>query len=146
MKTFSAKPNNIARKWYIIDASKTPLGRLATEAAILLKGKHKVQYTPHLDCGDYVIIINSDKLVVTGDKLNKKIYYRHSGYPGGIKQISLSDLIKKDSTLAVRYAIRGMLPANKLRDNRLKRLKIYKDDSHNHSPQKPVVYELKDNQ
>lgn len=144
MKTYSAKPSDIDRKWYVIDASELPLGRLATQVATLLTGKNKPQFTKHIDMGDYVIVINSDKLVVTGKKLTDKIYYRHSGFPGGLKEKQLKDVIENDSTHAVIHAVRGMLPVNKLRAERLKRLKVYTDDSHNHDAQKPEKISLKE--
>ncbi len=143
MTTYSAKPNDVTRKWYVVDASEAPLGRVATKVATLLTGKGKPMFTSHIDCGDYVVIINADKLVVTGDKLEKKIYYRHSGYPGGLKETQLKDVMEKDSTRAVYAAVRGMLPVNKLRDGRLKRLKIYAGADHEHSAQKPEVLSLK---
>jgi large subunit ribosomal protein L13 len=143
MKTFSAKPSDITRKWYILDASEVPLGRLSTVAASLLLGKGKPTVTSHMDGGDFVIVINSDKLVVTGNKLEKKVYYRHSGFPGGIYKRTLQEAKDKDSTQVISHAIRGMLPVNKLRDGRLKRLKVYKDDQHQHSAQKPEVLSLK---
>ena len=143
MTTYSAKPNDVTRKWYVVDASEAPLGRVATKVATLLTGKGKPMFTSHIDCGDYVVIINADKLVVTGDKLEKKIYYRHSGYPGGLKETPLKDVMEKDSTRAVYAAVRGMLPVNKLRDGRLKRLKIYAGADHEHSAQKPEVLSLK---
>lgn len=142
MKTYSAKPADITRKWYVIDASELPLGRVATRVADLLIGKSKPTYTPHVDGGDYVIVINSDKLVVTGKKLEDKTYYRHSGYPGGLKETSLKFEIEKDSTKVIQHAVKGMLPANKLRDDRLARLKIYRDGEHNHSAQKPEELKL----
>lgn len=143
MKTYSAKPADVTRKWYLIDASEAPFGRISTEVATLLTGKHKPMYTPHIDCGDYVVIINADKLVATGDKLNKKIYYRHSGYPGGLKERTLEKQLEKDSTEAIRHSVRGMLPINKLRDGRLARLKIYRDDNHAHAAQAPENYSVK---
>lgn len=143
MKTYSAKPTEVVRKWYVIDASQAPLGRLATVAASLLTGKGKPMYTPHIDCGDYVIVINADQLVVTGDKLVGKKYYRHTGYPGGIKEASLKEKMAKGSTDVVIHAIRGMLPVNKLRDGRLQRLKVYTGAEHQHEAQKPKTYNLK---
>lgn len=143
MKTYSAKPTEVTRKWYVVDASKAPLGRLATQVATLLTGKGKPMFTHHIDCGDYVIIINASNLVVTGDKLNKKMYYHHSHFPGGLKETTLSDVMKKDPTYAVIKAIRGMLPVNKLRDERLKRLKVYADAEHGHNAQNPEVFEIK---
>lgn len=137
-KTYSPKKSDIERKWYLISASDAPLGRVATLAAQLLLGKTKAQFAHHIDCGDFVIIINAGKLVVTGDKLNKKIYYRYSGYPSGLKSATLSEVMAKDSTRAIIQAVRGMLPDNKLRDGRLKRLKVYKSSQHSHDPQKPI--------
>jgi large subunit ribosomal protein L13 len=143
MKTYSAKPSDVTRKWYVIDAAEAPLGRLATKAATLLTGKEKPQFTQHIDCGDYVIIINADKLVVTGKKLNQKMYYHHSHFPGGLKETTLNEQLVKDSTKAVEHAIRGMLPVNKLRDGRLARLKIYQGSEHNHEAQKPESISVK---
>jgi large subunit ribosomal protein L13 len=143
MKTYSAKPTDVTRKWYIIDASDAPLGRISTKAATLLTGKGKPQFTKHIDCGDYVIIINADKLVVTGDKVEQKTYYRYSGFPGGLTETTLKAQMEIDSTKPVFKAIRGMLPVNKLRDERLKRLKIYAGSEHNHEAQKPEVLSMK---
>ena len=143
MKTYSAKPADVTQAWYVIDASEAPLGRIATKAATLLTGKGKPMFTAHIDCGDNVIIINAAKLVVTGSKLDDKMYYRHSGYPGGLAEASLKDVIAKDASRAVFEAIRGMLPANKLRDPRLLRLKIYLDDQHKHEAQKPETLSMK---
>lgn len=144
-KTFSAKPSDVVRKWYVLDASEAPLGRLSTKAATLLTGKEKPQFTHHIDTGDFVIIVNAEKLVVTGDKLKSKMYYRHSGYPGGLKEATLADkLAKGASTEVVERAIRGMLPVNKLRDGRLARLKVYAGSEHNHEAQKPETISLKE--
>lgn len=142
MKTFSAKPTDVERKWYVIDASEAPLGRVATQVATLLTGKSKPQFTKHIDCGDYVIVINADNLVVTGDKMEKKMYYRHSGFPGGLKEAQLKEKMVKDSTEPIFKAVRGMLPVNKLRDGRLARLKIYSGAEHNHEAQKPETYSV----
>jgi large subunit ribosomal protein L13 len=142
-KTYSAKPSDVTRQWYVIDATEAPLGRIAAKVATLLTGKEKPQFTQHIDCGDYVVVINADQLVVTGDKLDKKIYYRHSGYPGGLKETALGDQIAKDSTKVIIHAVRGMLPANKLRDGRLARLKVYGGSEHNHAAQQPVVISVK---
>jgi large subunit ribosomal protein L13 len=142
MKTYSAKPKEVTRKWYILDASQLTLGRLSTQVAQLLLGKGKPMFTRHIDCGDYVIVINSDKLKVTGDKLEKKVYYRHSGYPGGLKEQQLKDKLEADSTSVIINSVRGMLPDNKLRADRMARLKVYKDENHNHSAQKPEVFNL----
>lgn len=139
MKTYSAKPTDVTRKWYVIDASQAPLGRVATVAATLLTGKGKPQFTKHIDCGDYVIIVNAENLVVTGNKLEDKTYYRHSGFPGGLTATTLSAQMVKDPTVPVMKAIRGMLPVNKLRDARLARLKIYAGTEHNHEAQKPEM-------
>jgi large subunit ribosomal protein L13 len=144
MKTYSAKPADVERKWYIMDASEAPIGRLSTRIAGLLMGKGKPQFTHHIDCGDFVVVINSAKLVATGDKLNKKVYYRHSNYPGGLKERTLSEQLEKDANVVIFNAVRGMLPVNKLRDERLKRLKIYTDSEHKHDPQKPVSISVKD--
>ncbi len=143
MKTYSAKPSEVTRAWYVIDASQAPMGRIATKAATLLTGKEKPMFTQHIDTGDYVVIINADKLVVTGDKMTKKMYYHHSHYPGGLKEATLAEKMVKDPTHALRHAIRGMLPVNKLRDGRLDRLKIYAGDQHNHEAQKPEAISLK---
>lgn len=143
MKTYSAKPSDVTRKWYVLDASEVSLGRLSTVAAKLLTGKDKPMFTQHIDCGDYVIVVNADNLVVTGNKLEDKMYYRHSGFPGGLKEASLKDVMAKDSTRAVIHAIRGMLPVNKLRDDRLARLKVYAGTEHNHEAQKPEKLTLK---
>jgi large subunit ribosomal protein L13 len=145
MKTYSAKPSDVQRKWYIVDASELPLGRVSTRIATLLMGKEKPQFTKHIDCGDYVIVINAAQLVTTGDKLKQKMYYRHSSYPGGLKEATLGDKLEKDPASVIIHAVRGMLPVNKLRDDRLKRLKVYADDIHPHDPQKPEVLSLKDN-
>jgi large subunit ribosomal protein L13 len=143
MKTYSAKPSDITRKWYIIDASELPLGRVSTKAADLLIGKSKPSYTPHIDGGDYVVVINAEKLVVTGKKLDDKIYYRHSGYPGGLRQATLREAMEKKPENVIYNSVRGMLPVNKLRDERLKRLKIYPGTDHKHEAQKPVQLKLK---
>lgn len=142
MKTYSVKPANVTRHWYILDASEAPLGRLATAASRLLIGKDKVSLTPHVDGGDYVIVINAKKMVVSANKLNTKVYFRHSGFPGGIKNRTLAESQKLDPTFSITHAVRGMLPVNKLRDQRLARLKVYSDDNHHHSAQKPKALSL----
>lgn len=144
MKTYSAKPQDVERKWYVIDASKAPLGRVATQVAKLLTGKEKPMFTKHIDCGDYVIVINTDKLFVTGNKLEDKRYYRHSGFPGNLKEATLKEVMAKDSTRAMNHAIRGMLPVNKLRPDRLKRLKLYTGTEHEHNAQKPELISVKE--
>lgn len=143
MKTYSAKPTDVTRKWYVIDAASAPIGRIATEAASLLIGKGKPMVTAHVDCGDYVIIINTDNLVATGNKMEGKKYYRHTGFPGGLKTQTLREKMDKDSTTVLIKAIRGMLPVNKLRAGRLERLKVYAGNEHNHAAQAPEAYELK---
>lgn len=143
VKTFSQKPADVTRKWYVIDASTAPIGRIATEAASLLIGKGKPTVTSHVDGGDFVVIINTDQLVATGNKMEGKMYYKHSGYPGGLKTASLKDVMAKDSTLPLTKAIRGMLPVNKLRDGRLARLKVYAGNEHNHAAQAPEVFTVK---
>lgn len=143
MSTYSAKPQDVTRQWYVVDASEAPLGRVATEIATLLTGKGKPMFTKHIDCGDYVVVTNADKIQVTGDKLQKKIYYRHSGFPGGIKQRTLQEQMDRDATEVIMHAVRGMLPVNKLRDDRLARLKIYAGTEHNHEAQKPQQYSIK---
>jgi len=144
MKTYSAKPTDVTRAWYVIDAAEAPLGRVATKVAKLLTGKDKPMFTHHIDCGDFVIVINADNLVVTGDKMDSKMYYRHSHYPGGLREATMREKMAKDSTEVLQHAIRGMLPVNKLRDERLKRLKIYAGSEHNHAPQQPVTISVKE--
>ncbi len=144
MKTYSAKPTDVTRKWYLVDASEAPLGRVATRVATLLTGKGKPQFTKHIDCGDFVVIINAQNTVVTGNKLDKKMYYSHSSYPGNLKESTLAEKLKKDPTFAITHAIRGMLPVNKLRDERLKRLKVYAGAEHQHEAQKPQAISLKE--
>lgn len=142
MKTYSAKPADVTRVWHIVDASEAPLGRISTVIATLLTGKGKPIFTKHIDCGDYVIVVNTDNLVVTGNKMEDKMYYRHSGFPGGLKEAQLKDKMAKDSTEVIFKAVRGMLPVNKLRDGRLARLKLYPGTQHNHEAQKPVEYSV----
>lgn len=143
MKTYSAKPADVTRAWYVIDASDATLGRVAAKAATLLTGKGKPQFTAHIDCGDFVVITNADQLKVSGTKLETKMYYHHSGFPGGLKERSLKEVMEIDSSRAILEAVRGMLPGNKLRDERLKRLKIYADADHKHEAQKPTVLSMK---
>ena len=143
MKTYSAKPNEVERKWYVIDASELPLGRVSTHVAQLLTGKGKPMFTKHIDCGDYVIVINAANLKVTGKKLEDKMYYKHSNYPGGLTETTLKHEMEKDPTKVIKQSIRGMLPVNKLRDDRLLRLKIYAGSEHEHAAQKPETISLK---
>ncbi len=142
VKTYSQKPADVKRVWYEIDASDAPLGRISTTAAALLIGKGKPTLTPHVDGGDFVVIINADKLVVTGNKKEDKVYYNHSGYPSGLRERSLNVLMKSDSTEAITKSVRGMLPVNKLRDARLARLKVYAGENHKHAPQQPTKITL----
>lgn len=142
-KTYSAKPTEVERKWYVIDASEAPLGRLSTKVATLLTGKGKPMFTSHIDCGDYVVIVNADNLVVTGEKQTDKMYYRHSGYVGNLKEATLKEKQAKKSGEVIRLAVKGMLPKNKLVDERLKRLKIYSGEEHAHVAQNPQKVTVK---
>jgi large subunit ribosomal protein L13 len=144
MKTYSAKPTDVTREWYVLDADGQTLGRLATQIASLLTGKGKPIFTKHIDCGDFVIVINTAKLSYTGKKLDDKMYYHHSHFPGGLKEATLSEKILKDPSAPLYTAVRGMLPVNKLRDERLKRLKLYTNEEHNHAAQKPKTINLKE--
>ena len=137
MKTYSQKGSEVSREWWIIDASSMPLGKLAVVIADKLMGKSKVTYTPHIDNGDYVVVVNAKNLVVTGDKMINKKYYRHSGYPGGIKELKLEEVIEKDASRAVREAVKGMLPKNKLAADRMKRLRVFDGLEHDHTAQSP---------
>lgn len=141
MSTFMANKGNIERKWYILDAAGKPLGKTAALAATLLRGKHKPEYTPHADCGDYVIVINAEKAVLTGKKLEQKYYRTHSGYPGGLHETQYKKLMKDKPELAMRLAVRGMLQKNTIAQWQLKRLKIYRGAEHPHAAQKPEVWD-----
>ena len=141
-KTYSAKPTEVTRDWYVVDAAGQTLGRLATAIATKLTGKDKPMYTSHIDCGDFIVVINSDKIAVTGKKMLDKKYYHHTGYPGGLKEITMEAQMVKDSTKVIENAVAGMLPKNKLRDERLKRLKVYATDQHPHAPQQPKELKL----
>lgn len=142
MSTFMAKPADIQRKWYVIDAAGKPLGRVATIAATILRGKHTPEYTPHVDCGDHVIVINAAKVVLTGNKLDEKMYRRHSGYIGGLKEVPYRRLMEKDPEFVMTKAVKGMLPDNTIGRNSIKRLRVYAGDQHEHAAQKPEAYEL----
>ncbi len=142
MKTYSQKPTEVTRKWVLVDASEATLGRLATTITKYLIGKYKPTYTAHIDGGDFVVVVNADKLVVTGNKLEDKKYYHHSGFPGGIKERSLQDQLNRDSTKVIHDAVKGMLPRNKLIDDRLKRLKVYAGAEHANAAQAPVKVEV----
>ncbi|CAM4482635.1 MULTISPECIES: 50S ribosomal protein L13 [Paenibacillus] len=140
--TYMAKPNEVERNWFVIDAEGKTLGRLASEAAALIRGKHKPQFTPHVDTGDFVVIINAEKIVLTGKKLQNKMYYRHSLYPGGLKVTSAADMLKKHPTRVVESAVHGMLPKNRLGEKMKLKLKVYAGSEHPHQAQNPQVYEL----
>jgi large subunit ribosomal protein L13 len=142
MKTKILKKSEVKRNWYIVDATDKILGRVASKIAVVLTGKHKPQYTPHVDCGDYVVILNADKFRVTGTKMQDKIYHSHSFYPGGLKSINLETMMKKHPGRVIYHAVSGMLPKNKLRARRLRRLKIYTDAKHPHTAQSPQKIEL----
>lgn len=140
--THSVKAKEIEKKWYVIDAADRPLGRVASEVAKLLKGKHKPTYSTHLDCGDNVIVINSDKIVLTGNKLNQKVYRRHSGYIGGLKETPYKDLMANSSDKALLLAVKGMLPKNSLGRQLLTNVRVFKGNEHNHEAQKPLNWEF----
>ena len=142
MKTFSATPKDINRKWLLIDANGKTLGRLATEVARILRGKHKPEYTPHMDMGDHVVIINAQNIRVTGRKFNDKQYYRHTGYPGGLKQANFKVMIESHPTRVIELAVKGMLPKNSLGRAMFKKMKVYASDEHPHAAQQPEVLEL----
>ena len=142
MKTFVTKPAEVQHKWLIVDAEGQTLGRLATQIAVLLRGKHKPIFSPSVDCGDYVVVINAEKIHVTGRRLEQKQYYRHSGYPGGLRQISLKDQLEKFPTRPVELAVKGMLPKNRLGRKMIKKLKVYAGVDHPHEAQQPKPYAL----
>ncbi len=137
MKTYSQKTSEIKREWWLIDASVMPLGKLAVVIADKLQGKSKVTYTPHIDNGDYVVVINAKNLVVSGDKKTDKHYYSHSGFPGGLTDLTLAEIIEKDPALAIEHAVKGMLPKNKLQADRMARLRIFPGAEHTHTAQQP---------
>jgi large subunit ribosomal protein L13 len=140
VRTYTTKPEDIKREWFVIDATGMTLGRLATQIATVLKGKHKPIYSPHMDTGDFVIVVNAHKVRVTGRKLDQKIYYRHSGYPGGLKEISLRDQLDRHPDRVIRLAVRGMLPKNRLGRQMIKKLKIYATPGHPHEAQQPKPF------
>lgn len=142
MKTYVTKPDEVEREWFVVDASGKTLGRLATEVARILRGKHKPIYSPMIDVGDYVIVVNAEKVRVTGRKLTQKFYYRHSGYPGGFKQISLRDMLARHPTRVIEYAVWGMLPKNALGRRMFRKLKVYAGPDHPHQAQNPKPLEL----
>lgn len=143
MKSYMQKKETVERNWYVIDATDIALGRLATKAASMLRGKHKATYTPHIDCGDYIIITNASKVKLTGDKLNKKLYYNHSGYIGGLRTRTAKEMVSKYPVEMVETAIRGMLPNGRLGRQMYKKLFVYEGETHPHMAQKPVVVEVK---
>ena len=143
MKSYMQKKETVERNWYVIDATDIVLGRLATKAASMLRGKHKATYTPHIDCGDYIIITNASKVKLTGDKLNKKLYYNHSGYTGGLRTRTAKEMISKYPVEMVETAIKGMLPNGRLGRQMYKKLFVYEGETHPHTAQKPVVVEVK---
>ena len=139
MSTFMAKKETISRKWYVIDAAGKPLGKTAVAAANILRGKHRPEFTPHVDCGEYVIIINAAKAVLTGKKLDQKFYRHHSGYIGGLKEVSYRKLMAERPEMAMTLAVKGMLPHNKIGDKSITRLKVYAGETHNQQAQQPIV-------
>ena len=141
MKTFVAKEKEIEKKWYVVDARDKILGRLASEIANILRGKHKPVFTPHMDAGDYVVVVNADKVILTGNKLDKKIYYRHSGYIGGLKQTTAKEMLQKRPENLIKYAVKGMLPKTSLGRRQLLKLKVYTGPDHPHQAQNPVTLE-----
>ncbi len=141
MKTYMANSQTVERKWYVVDANNKPLGRVATEVARILKGKHKPTYTPHVDTGDHVIILNADKVALTGNKLQDKMYYRHSGHPGGLKSVSAGTLRAKNPERMLKLAVWGMIPHNRLGRKMIKKLRVYKGDQHPHQAQQPTNWE-----
>jgi len=142
MKTFSAKPETVKRDWYVVDATDKTLGRLSTEIARRLRGKHKPEYTPHVDTGDYIVVINAEKVHVSGNKKTDKLYYHHTGYPGGLKSISFDKLIDKAPERVIESAVKGMLPKNPLGRDMYRKLKVYAGGKHNHEAQQPKVLEI----
>ena len=142
MKTFSAKPETVKRDWYVIDAEGKTLGRLATEVARRLRGKHKAEYTPHVDTGDYFIVVNAEKVTVTGNKTSDKMYYSHSGYPGGIREINFEKLQARKPEMIIEKAVKGMLPRNPLGRAMFRKLKVYAGENHNHAAQQPQPLEI----
>jgi large subunit ribosomal protein L13 len=143
MKSFMASPATIERKWYVVDATGHTLGRLSSEIAAVLRGKNKPTFTPHIDTGDYVIVVNTDKIKVTGKKMGQKIYYNHSDYPGGMRETTLAEMMAKDSTEVIRLAVKGMLPKGPLGRSMITKLHVFSGAEHTHAAQKPEVLEIK---
>jgi large subunit ribosomal protein L13 len=142
MKTFVAKPESVQRDWFVVDAAGKTLGRIATEIASRLRGKHKAEYTPHVDTGDYIVVVNADKVTVTGNKAKGKIYYSHTGFIGGIKEISFEKLIDKKPEMVIEKAVKGMLPRGPLGREMFRKLKVYAGPEHNHAAQQPQVLDI----
>ncbi|SEA08876.1 50S ribosomal protein L13 [Alkalimonas amylolytica] len=142
MKTFTAKPESVQRDWYVVDATGKTLGRISTEIAARLRGKHKPEFTPHVDTGDYIIVVNADKVVVTGNKAKDKMYYSHSGFPGGIKEINFEKLLAKKPEMVLEKAIKGMLPKGPLGRAMFRKLKVYAGAEHQHAAQQPQVLDI----
>ncbi len=143
MKSFMASPATIERKWYVVDATGHTLGRVSSEIAAILRGKNKPTFTPHIDTGDYVIVVNSDKIKTTGKKMEQKIYYNHSDYPGGLRETTLAQMMAKDSTEVIRLAVKGMLPKGPLGREMINKLHVFSGAEHTHAAQKPEVLEIK---
>ena len=142
MKTFSAKPETVKRDWFVIDAEDKVLGRLATEIAHRLRGKHKAEYTPHVDTGDYIVVINAEKVAVTGNKMKDKLYHHHTGYPGGLKTVNFEKLQQTKPEMIIEKAVKGMLPKNPLGRDMFRKLKVYAGSEHNHAAQQPTALEI----
>ena len=142
MKTFSAKPAEVRRDWYVVDATGKTLGRLSTELALRLRGKHKPEYTPHVDTGDYIVVVNAEKIRVTGNKLKNKMYHRHTGYIGNLKSISLENLLAEAPERALQFAVKGMLPRGPLGRKMLSKLRVFAGPEHNHAAQQPIPLEV----
>ncbi|BBV64109.1 MULTISPECIES: 50S ribosomal protein L13 [Kluyvera] len=142
MKTFTAKPETVKRDWYVVDATGKTLGRLASELALRLRGKHKAEYTPHVDTGDYLIVLNADKVAVTGNKRTDKVYYRHTGYVGGIKEATFEEMIARHPERVIEIAVKGMLPKGPLGRAMFRKLKVYAGNEHNHAAQQPQVLDI----
>jgi large subunit ribosomal protein L13 len=142
MKTFSAKPEEVRRDWYLVDATGKTLGRLSTEIARRLRGKHKPEYTPHVDTGDYIVVVNAEKIRVTGNKLKDKMYYRYTGYIGNLKSMPLEKLMEQHPERALQYAVKGMMPRNPLGRKMLSKLRVFAGPEHNHEAQQPIPLEI----
>lgn len=142
MKTFVAKPETVKRDWYVVDAEGKTLGRLATEIAVRLRGKHKPEYTPHVDCGDYIVVVNAEKVQVSGNKSEDKIYHSHTGFPGGLKSVSFEQLIERKPEMVIESAVRGMLPRGPLGRAMFRKMKVFSGAQHNHAAQQPQVLDI----